>query len=71
MAVLVTYILGQFDVDLPVVGQVVVAILFSALVGMHCGAWDQRFDQGRHCDQHYPVDRPRDFRRPGNHLPRR
>jgi amino acid transporter len=33
MAVLVTYILGQFDIDLPVTGQVVVAILFSALVG--------------------------------------
>jgi APA family basic amino acid/polyamine antiporter len=33
MAVLVTYILGQFDVNLPVGGQVVVAVLFSALVG--------------------------------------
>jgi APA family basic amino acid/polyamine antiporter len=33
MAVLVTYILGQFDVNLPVVGQIAVAVLFAALVG--------------------------------------
>jgi basic amino acid/polyamine antiporter, APA family len=33
MAVLVTYILDQFGLTLPVAGQVVVAILFSVLVG--------------------------------------
>ena len=33
MAVLITYIMGQFGVDIPVVGQVVMAWVFSALVG--------------------------------------
>ncbi len=34
MAVLVTYVLGQFDITLPILGQVVIAILFSILVGI-------------------------------------
>jgi amino acid transporter len=33
MATLVTYIAGQFGITLPVVGQIVIACLFSALVG--------------------------------------
>jgi len=34
MAVLVTYIAGQFGVTIPIVGQIAVAIAFSALVGL-------------------------------------
>ncbi|RPI93269.1 MAG: APC family permease [Chloroflexi bacterium] len=34
MAVLVTYLLGQFDISLPILGQIIIAILFSILVGM-------------------------------------
>ncbi len=33
MAVLVTYIAGQFDVTIPIVGQIAIACAFSALVG--------------------------------------
>ena len=33
MAILITYILGQFGIVLPVLGQIVVAIAFSILVG--------------------------------------
>lgn len=33
MATLITYILGQFGIALPVAGQVVIAVLFSILVG--------------------------------------
>lgn len=33
MAVLITYILGQFGIVLPLAGQVIIAILFSILVG--------------------------------------
>ena len=32
-AVLVTYIAGQFGIDIPIVGQIVIACLFAALVG--------------------------------------
>src|ERR1700694_4221780 len=33
MAILVTYVLGQFGINLPIIGQIVVAIVFSVLVG--------------------------------------
>ncbi len=33
MAILITYILGQFGIALPVVGQIIVACVFSAVVG--------------------------------------
>lgn len=33
MAILITYILGQFGIALPVVGQIIVACAFSAVVG--------------------------------------
>ncbi len=32
-AVLITYIAGQFGINIPVIGQVAIAVLFSALVG--------------------------------------
>ena len=34
MALLITYILGQFGIALPVAGQIVVAIVFSIIVGL-------------------------------------
>ncbi len=33
MAILITYILGQFGIAVPLIGQIIIAILFSVLVG--------------------------------------